>query len=111
MRDREQESRSPGEGPPEATRRPVQAGFRVSGLVQGVGFRWWACRAGRWLGLRGTVRNCRDGSVEIHAAGDAEALAEFEAQLRRGPPGAAVRSVERFDSTAALPEREFLIVR
>lgn len=67
---------------------------RVTGRVQGVGFRWSAVVEARRLGLRGRVRNAVDGSVEVEAAGPAAPLAEFLAWLRRGPPGARVTGVE-----------------
>ena len=67
---------------------------RVTGRVQGVGFRWSAIHEARRLGLRGRVRNAADGSVEVEAAGSAGALAEFLAWLSRGPPGAWVTGVE-----------------
>ncbi len=54
-----------------------QRGFRVRGRVQGVGFRWWTRRKASDLGLRGTVRNRPDGSVEVHVAGDVETLEAF----------------------------------
>ena len=61
----------------------------VSGRVQGVGFRWFVrVRASR-LGIAGWVRNRPDGSVEVAARGDADALATFERHLWAGPPGAA----------------------
>ena len=80
-----------------------QEGFRVRGRVQGVGFRWWTRRKGSELGLRGTVENCSDGSVEAHAAGDEPTLDAFVADLWRGPLGARVDSVERFESNRSLP--------
>jgi acylphosphatase len=67
---------------------------RVSGRVQGVGFRWSAVSEARRLGLRGRVRNAADGSVEVEAEGAAGSLADFLAWLRRGPPGAWVTGVE-----------------
>jgi acylphosphatase len=67
---------------------------RVSGRVQGVGFRWSAVSEARRLGLRGRVRNAADGSVEVEAEGVAGSLADFLAWLRRGPPGAWVTGVE-----------------
>jgi acylphosphatase len=67
---------------------------RVTGRVQGVGFRWSAISEARRLGLRGRVRNAADGSVEVEAAGGAGSLAAFLAWLRRGPPGARVTGVE-----------------
>lgn len=69
-------------------------GFRVRGRVQGVGFRWATRRKARELGLSGTVRNVRDGSVEVFVAGDADAVQQMEAWLEHGPRGADVRSLE-----------------
>ena len=40
---------------------------RVVGRVQGVGFRWYVQQAATQLGLTGTVRNMRDGRVEVWA--------------------------------------------
>jgi acylphosphatase len=65
----------------------------VHGRVQGVGFRYSALRQARALGVRGTVANTLDGSVEVIAEGDAERLALFLAWLEKGPPGARVSSV------------------
>lgn len=68
----------------------------VRGQVQGVGFRAWAVRAARGLGLSGWVRNRRDGSVEILAAGAPDLLEKFVAACRRGPPLAEVTAIEQF---------------
>ena len=80
-----------------------RAGFRISGRVQGVGFRWWTVREARRLGLRGTVRNRPDGTVEVHAAGPDAVLARFAERLREGPPHARVERVDSVPSTCALP--------
>jgi acylphosphatase len=66
----------------------------VHGRVQGVGFRYCAIREAKRLGVRGTVRNTPGGAVEILAEADEAALALFAAWLKRGPPGAHVRSVD-----------------
>jgi acylphosphatase len=66
----------------------------VHGRVQGVGFRWSAVREARRLGVRGTVSNRWDGSVEVVAEGRAAALEAFLAWLRKGPPGSRVSDVE-----------------
>ena len=65
----------------------------ISGIVQGVGFRYAMMARARLLGITGWVRNRRDGSVEAMIAGDA---AQIEAMLewsRRGPAGAVVADV------------------
>jgi len=69
--------------------------YRVTGRVQGVGYRYFARGHARSLGLRGWVRNRFDGSVELHAEGPAAALDALEALLRQGPPHADVSGLER----------------
>ena len=68
--------------------------YRVTGRVQGVGFRAWTVRRARELRLSGLVRNDPDGSVGVEAEGPADALRSFEAALSKGPPLASVRAVE-----------------
>ncbi len=80
-----------------------RAAYRLRGRVQGVGFRWWTLRLARELGLRGTVRNCPDGSVEVRAAGTPEAVARLEAALHAGPPHARVDVVEALPGPDELP--------
>lgn len=76
--------------------------FLVSGVVQGVGFRWFVARHARVLGLTGWARNLPDGRVEVVAAGvDDAALARLEERLRAGPAHARVEAVEREDQIAA----------
>jgi acylphosphatase len=67
---------------------------RVTGRVQGVFFRAWACDEARTLGVGGWVRNCSDGSVEAQLEGDAEAINELLDLIREGPPGARVDDLE-----------------
>jgi membrane-associated protein len=93
--------------------RPTTAGmtsrFLVSGIVQGVGFRWYVARHARGLGLTGFARNLPDGRVEVVAAGaDRAGLDRLEALLRAGPAHAQVERVEREDGVAqALPSGSF----
>jgi len=77
--------------------------FLVSGMVQGVGFRWFVARHARALGLTGYARNLPDGSVEVVVSGPNEALPEFERLLRAGPASAQVEHVERSSGPASLP--------
>lgn len=69
--------------------------FLISGLVQGVGFRWFVARHARALGLTGYARNLADGSVEVVVDGAAEVLPELERLLRTGPASAQVDQVQR----------------
>ena len=64
--------------------------YLVSGIVQGVGYRFFTARAAVSLGIRGFVRNLADGRVEVVAAGTEDALLRFQEILRRGPAGALV---------------------
>lgn len=88
-----------------ATERKVeQRGYRITGRVQGVGFRWWTRKTAGELGVRGTVKNLRDGSVEVHALAEPETLAEFEESLGRGPTSARVQEIRRVESEKDLPD-------
>ena len=68
--------------------------IRVHGRVQGVWFRDWTNREAKTLGIDGWVRNRRDGTVEVLAAGEAEAVEAMIARLREGPPNARVERLE-----------------
>jgi acylphosphatase len=68
--------------------------YRVTGRVQGVGFRFFTERAALAEGLGGYVRNRPDGAVEVVVEGDAEAVFRFEQALRLGPAGARVDEVD-----------------
>jgi acylphosphatase len=70
--------------------------LRITGRVQGVGFRLWTCREAMRHGLRGWVRNRRDGSVEALVIGEATAVAAMIDACRQGPRLAEVDGVERF---------------
>jgi acylphosphatase len=76
----------------------------VRGLVQGVNFRWFTQRRAIELGLRGLVRNLPDGSVEVVAEGEREALETLLDTLRLGPSAAIIESV---DAQWSAPTGEF----
>jgi acylphosphatase len=67
--------------------------YFVSGIVQGVGFRYFTQDEAERLGLGGFVRNLRDGRVEVYAIGPAEKLSRLRSLLERGPRGAMVQNV------------------
>ena len=72
----------------------VGRSVRVSGRVQGVWFRAWTAEQARTLGVVGWVRNCADGSVEAHVAGEEIAVVQLVERLRDGPPSAVVSKVD-----------------
>ena len=67
---------------------------RVTGRVQGVGYRYFVQAEAARLGLSGTVRNLPDGAVAVEAEGPRPALHELLGKLREGPPAARVRRVD-----------------
>ena len=67
--------------------------LRITGRVQGVGYRAWAIETATRLGLRGWVRNRADGSVEALVIGTDEAVAAMVEACRGGPPAARVVDV------------------
>ena len=69
-----------------------------------MGFRWWVRAEAQRLGVRGIVRNRRDGSVEVVLAGAAQAVEDMCARLRIGPPGDRVDGVEELPPPKDLPE-------
>jgi len=68
--------------------------FLASGLVQGVGYRFFARRAAERLGVAGYAKNLRDGRVEVYAVGTSDALEALYTQLGRGPQTAQVSGVQ-----------------
>ena len=67
--------------------------YLVSGIVQGVGFRYFTQDEAERLHLSGFVRNLRDGRVEVYAIGAPENLARLRTVIERGPRGAMVQHV------------------
>jgi len=62
----------------------------VDGLVQGVGFRWFARSAAQRRSITGYVRNRPNGTVEIVAEGDNGLLQDLIKEIRIGPSAARV---------------------
>jgi hydrogenase maturation protein HypF len=89
----------------------VRSSLRVTGVVQGVGYRPFVHRLAEELGVRGTVCNDSAG-VLIDAAAPETALAEFTRRLRDDAPAlAAVRTITRVDERAdGEPPEGFRIV-
>ncbi|MCX5789916.1 MAG: acylphosphatase [Elusimicrobia bacterium] len=79
----------------------------VAGLVQGVGYRWFAMEAARSCRVTGWVRNNPDGTVEAEAQGTPAAIAGFVSALRRGPRSSRIESVQESDVGVKSGETDF----
>lgn len=83
----------------------TRAHLRLAGRVQGVGFRYSAHAVARRLGLDGWVRNLPGGGVETAVEGAADAVEQYVAWCRQGPPLAHVTTVDvRYLSPGALDD-------
>lgn len=85
----------------EATHRTVHV--RISGRVQGVGFRWWTVSEARSLGLDGWVMNRSDGAVDAVFSGTTDAVLGMLELCRRGPLGAVVVKTEIVQEGGCVP--------
>lgn len=75
--------------------------LRISGRVQGVGFRWFTREEARRLGLSGWVTNLPNGDVEVSAGGEASSLDRLKRALEVGPTGAGVLLVTELNEVGA----------
>lgn len=82
----------------------------VHGRVQGVFFRDYTCRKARELGLKGWVRNCRDGNVECLIHGEDDAVEAMIIWLHEGSPSSKVERVVIKKAPRDLPLTAFRVV-
>ena len=75
----------------------ARARFLVVGMVQGVGYRWFARKTALRLGLSGYAANLADGRVEVVVEGEAASIEALSLELSRGPSVAQVDRVEKHD--------------
>ncbi|HEV1996113.1 MAG TPA: acylphosphatase [Candidatus Acidoferrum sp.] len=78
--------------------------YIVSGMVQGVGFRYFTQAAAEKLRVSGFVRNLGDGRVEVFAMGAPQQHAEFRAMLERGPRFSSISEVHE---ETAVPDPQY----
>ena len=69
----------------------------VSGLVQGVGYRFFAQRAAARHQITGYVKNLADGRVEAWVEGAPERVEAFKSELATGPAFAVVAQIEEIN--------------
>jgi acylphosphatase len=81
----------------------------LRGIVQGVGFRFFAYRKAKQFNICGYVRNLPDGSVEILGKGEKTELDGFINIMRNGPFGAHVESCEVSDFPYEVESSDFEI--
>jgi acylphosphatase len=89
----------------------LEAHIIVRGLVQGVGYRFFAEAVAKRLNIKGWVRNKADGSVEIVAQGSPNQLEQFITELKQGPPAAVVEEVQVNYKPAITTYSDFKVVR
>jgi acylphosphatase len=73
----------------------ITVSVRIRGRVQGVWYRGWTEEQAALRGLRGWVRNRRDGSVEALFRGPAALVQDMIDACWKGPPAARVEAVEQ----------------
>ncbi len=83
--------------------------YVISGIVQGVGYRFFAERVANQLGLCGYVKNLWDDSVEVYAIGDAASLEEFKRHLAEGPRSAHVTAIDESEAAVSSRYSRFVI--
>lgn len=84
--------------------------MKITGIVQGVNFRFTARDRANSLGLAGFAKNLPDGSLEILVQGDEDAIASFVSWCHQGPPAAKVENVHTEWENAAVVLSNFNIL-
>ena len=79
--------------------------IKIHGKVQGVGYRFFATRVARRLGLKGTIENIRDGYVEAIVEGEKSVIDEWLEELKEGPRYAEVTQHRSGDEGLHRPAR------
>ena len=72
----------------------VSAHLLISGMVQGVGYRWFVMRKANEHNLKGYVRNLYTDNVEVEVEGEKGLISEFIKDLRSGPRSAHVTDIK-----------------
>ena len=68
--------------------------LKIHGLVQGVFFRKHTLEKAREIGLKGYVKNCKDGTVEVFAEGNEQQLDLLIMWCKIGPAKSRVDNVD-----------------
>jgi acylphosphatase len=79
----------------------------VTGIVQGVAFRYYTRSAARKIGVVGWVRNLPDGNVEALVEGEPDQVDAMVRWLHKGSPASRVDKVSIFEEKATGRHAEF----
>ena len=79
--------------------------YFVSGMVQGVGFRYYTLAAAEKLRVSGFVKNLSDGRVEVFAVGTPQQHQELRTILERGPRFSSVSEVREEPAISEVQDR------
>ena len=69
--------------------------IRIHGKVQGVGYRFFATRVARRMGLKGYITNERDGTVAAAVEGEKQDIDDWIEELKEGPRYAEVTKIDQ----------------
>jgi acylphosphatase len=72
----------------------VSAHLLISGLVQGVGYRWFVMRKANEYDLKGYVRNLYTDDVEVEVEGERSLIINFVKELEVGPRSAHITDIK-----------------
>lgn len=84
--------------------------INISGIVQGVGFRYFVYYTARNYNLTGWVRNCYDGSVEIQVQGSEDNISAFIERLKTGNGYSYVENITSEKIEIKKHERSFQVI-
>jgi acylphosphatase len=74
--------------------RMASAHVVISGLVQGVGYRWFVSRKAQEYNLTGYVKNLYNGDVEVRIEGHKAMILDFARDLKVGPRSGHVTDIK-----------------
>lgn len=87
----------------------IQYELKITGKVQGVGFRYFAYQKANEIGINGWVKNSRDGGVRIIAQGDEIDINTFIDYLQIGPTRARVDNISKYKMQTLSKFEKFVI--
>ncbi len=87
----------------------IQYELKITGKVQGVGFRYFAQQKAVEIGITGWVKNSRDGGVIIIAQGNETDLNTFTDYLQIGPARARVTNISKYEIQSLSNFKNFII--